>query len=410
VKWKIWRLIVNWIDQVLKSTEESESPERFYYWSALCTIAAIVSPNIYLDRFYYKLSPNLYVFLIGESGIRKGPPIGLASSLVKQVDCTRVIKGRSTIQGIIKMMGKAVTLGSGEVLNDSRVFLPIGEFAAGLIQDPQGVSILTELYDTYYNEDWDNTLSTVPVNKLLRPCITLFAASNETNLSTSLPEEAIQGGFIARSLVIEEKKRRTVNSLAFAPKYMLNTKDLCRYLLELKKLEGEVKYDNGAALFYKNWYDSFVQNAPKDKTGTINRVTDTILKVAMLIQLSKEPVLILKTESIEEAIEQCLLTISGMKRVTMGYGKGELATTTKIVLMDLIKKFPDGVKKSNLLSNHWGEFDSIDLDRVIENLDQSQAINIEIVSHGNKKEYSYKLKYEVYVQYTQYLQRKEGIK
>jgi hypothetical protein len=398
----------SWIDLVLNSTEEAESPRRFYYWSAICTLSAIVSPNIYLDRFYYKLSPNLYVFLVGESGIRKGPPITLAASLVKQMDCTRVIKGRSTIQGIIKVMGTASTLKDGTVLADSRAFLAIGEFGSGLIKDPQGVTVLMDLYDTFYNEDWDNTLATVPVNKLVKPCITFFAASNEANLEGALPVEAIEGGFIARTLIVEEKKRRTINSLAFRPASMLNTKDLCQYLFELKKVKGEMIYDNGAATYYHEWYNSFVENAPKDKTGTINRITDTILKVAMLIQLSKEPALVLKTESIEEAIEECLKTISGMKRVTMGYGKGELSAATKSILTTLIKKFPEGVKRSTLLSNHWGEFDSVDLDRIIENLDQSQAITISITGDDKKKEYEYKLKLDVYIKYTEYLEKKEG--
>jgi hypothetical protein len=398
---------MNWIEQVLSQTEESESPARYYYWSGLASISAIVSPNIYLDRFYYKLSPNIYVFLIGESGIRKGPPINLAASLVKQVDCTRVIKGRSTIQGIIKMMGKACTLTNGEVLNDSRVFIAMSEFGSGLIQDPQTIITLTDLHDTYYNEDWDNTLSTVPVNKLIKPCVTLVAATNETNMSAALPPEAVEGGFVARSLFIEEKHRRTINSLAFKPKTLLNTKSLCTYLFELKNLKGEIKYDNGSATFYDEWYRDFLSVNRQDKTGTVNRIGDTILKVAILIQLTKEPALILQKDSIGEAIEECLKTISGMKRVTMGYGRGELSSSTKTVLMDLIKRYPNGIKRSSLLSNHWGEFDSIDLDRIIENLDQSQAIDVKIIKNGKKSDYEYTMKEDVYLKYTQYLQKKE---
>lgn len=397
---------MNWIDQVLKSTEESESPAKYYYWSALSVISAIVSPNVFLDRFHYKLCPNIYVFLVGESGIRKGPPINLAASLVKQVDCTRVLKGRSTIQGIIKYMGKAVTLSDGGILPDSRIFVAMSEFASGLIYDPQGITILTDLYDTHYNPDWDNTLSTVPVNKLIKPCVTLLIASNETNLLFSMPPEAVEGGFVARTLFIEESKRRTINSLAFRPKILLNTKELCSYLLELRKVAGEFKYDINTDKFYDEWYRAFAENSPRDKTGTINRIGDTILKVAMLIHLAKNPELIITTEDLEEAIEVCLQTISGMKRVTLGQGKGDLSNATKTVLSDLIRRYPNGIKRSALLSNHWGEFDSIDLDRIIENLDQSQAINIEIVSNGKKKDYQYTMKELVYEEYTKYLKKK----
>lgn len=370
-------------------------------------MSAIVSPNVYLDRFYYKLSPNIYVFLIGESGVKKGPPINLAASLVKQCDCTRVIKGRSTVEGIIKYMGKAVTLNSGKVLADSRVFVAMSEFGSALIHNIEGILQLTDLYDTHYNEDWDVTLSSVPINKLIKPCITMIAASNETNLSATLPSEAVDGGFIARTSIIEENNPRTLNSLAFKPNKTLNTGDLCKYLFELRELKGEFNYKDGSDKLYDEWYKSFMSVKRDDKTGTVRRIGDTILKISMLIHLSKSPDLFILKDDIEESIEVCLTTIPGMKRITMGYGKGELSAATRIILFDLVRKYPEGIKRSRLLSNHWGEFDSQNLDRIMDNLDQSQAISIQMVTGSNgKKDYEYTMKDNVYKEYTKYLNKK----
>lgn len=398
----------NWIDKIVQATTETESPERYYYWSAIATIAAVVSPNIYLNRYIYKLNPNLYVFLIGESGIKKGPPISLASNLVKSVDCTRVLKGRSTIQGIIKMMGRVITLGDNTTINDSRIFVAMSEYGAGLIQDEQSVTILTDLYDTYYNDEWDNTLSTVPVTKLIRPCPTILAGSNETNLEGALPPSAVEGGLVARMIIVHETKRRNVNSLAYAPKTEIPFEELSKYLLDLKKLKGEFRWPDDSRKFYDDWYIPFITNSKPDKTGTINRIGDTILKVGMCISLARQQELVLEKIHLEEAIEECLRNIPSMKRVTLGYGKGQLAYATKLVLNALMKRFPESIRRSNLLSNNWGEFDSIDLDKIIENLDQSQAIDIKIEMFGKKKDYIYTIKDEVYAKYKEFEKREEG--
>lgn len=392
-----------WINEVLKATEESESPERYYYWSSLCVISAICSPNVYLDRFYYKLSPNIFVFLVGASGIKKGMPIDFAYKIVREVDCTKTIKGRFTIQGLVKELGKSWTNQTGVLCPDSRAFIAVGEFASSLIYDPQGITTLTDLYDTHYNEDWKNTLSTVPLSKLVKPCLTFLAASNETNLESSLPLEAIEGGFIARISIIHESKRRTINSLMYKPKNDYDLSILSNYPKELAKLNGQFNMTDDAKKSYDLWYKSFVDAEHEDKTGTSNRITDTILKVGMLIRLSKTPELLMTKDDIEESIDKCMSSLVGMKRIIISSGKGGLALQTKMVLTDLMKRYPNWMKRSNLLRNHNGDFDYIDLDRILENLDQSGAINIRKVI----KDIEYQVKEDIYNQYVEYIHKKE---
>src|SRR3954467_13696876 len=104
---------MTWVERVLQSTEGSESPREYYYWGALAAISAVVANNVYLDRFYYKLWPNIYVILVGRSGLRKGPPIQLAKSLVEEVNNTRVFAGRSSIEAIIDQLATATTKEGG---------------------------------------------------------------------------------------------------------------------------------------------------------------------------------------------------------------------------------------------------------------------------------------------------------
>src|SRR6266496_5863122 len=103
------------VELVLRYTQQSESPRKFYYWSALSAISAVVKNNVYINRQggRLKLYPNIFVLLVGRSGLRKGPPINLARALVEAVDNTRVITGQISIPALITALQTAITKENG---------------------------------------------------------------------------------------------------------------------------------------------------------------------------------------------------------------------------------------------------------------------------------------------------------
>src|SRR5580765_1803347 len=96
---------LNWLQEITDQHDELESPASFWYWGAISAISAVVKDQVWLDRQIYNLYPNIYVMLHAESGLKKGPPISMARQLVKSVNNTRIISGRSSIQGILKQLG-----------------------------------------------------------------------------------------------------------------------------------------------------------------------------------------------------------------------------------------------------------------------------------------------------------------
>src|SRR6266516_8035161 len=129
---------MTWLDEILLSHEEVESPKSFWYWSALATISAIVKDNVYLNRGgLYKLYPNIYVMLHADTGMKKGPPVNFARDLVKRVNNTKLIHGRSSIQGILKeLQCSGYTLPGGKIVNQKSVgFYCASEFASSMVED-----------------------------------------------------------------------------------------------------------------------------------------------------------------------------------------------------------------------------------------------------------------------------------
>jgi hypothetical protein len=89
-----------WITDLLQENEAVETPESWIFWSLMFCISSAAA-NAYTLRtlkgnlLYY---PNLYIILMGESGLGKGYPVNLAKRLLQESNITRVIAGRSSIQ------------------------------------------------------------------------------------------------------------------------------------------------------------------------------------------------------------------------------------------------------------------------------------------------------------------------
>ena len=332
--------------------------------------------NVYLDRFYYKLYPNVFVMLISaRSGLRKGVPIALASSLLDSVGNTRVISGRNSIQGIVKEFSQQRTLENGTVLSEAQGILLSDEFASYVVDDSSALTILTGLHNTHEHEKgWKNTLKNSPVEELKNPCITLLAASNETLFNTVVQSKDMEGGFLARTFIIYESKRRHINSLMYRPEGMISKDDLILHLKEVSKIKGSFTMGSKVREEYDNWYINLSKKEVNDRTGSVERLGDQVLKVAMLVSLSNRLNLEINTSDMETAIEKAEECIAGIRQVSMTEGRSESSGGVALVLKELLVATDHTVTRKNLLSKLWPHVDAVNLDRVIDTLRQSGGI------------------------------------
>jgi hypothetical protein len=395
---------MSFVDDVLRYTVGSESPRRYYYWSALVAIAAVVKDRVFLDKFYYKLAPNIYVLLVGRSGLRKGPPVNLAKSLVREIDNTRIFSGRVSIQGVIADLSKARTKANGgPPIMDGAGALFASEFASFIVQDPSALTILTDLYDGHYNPEWSYMLRNSPTEKIKSPCLVFLGATNEVHVKDALPDNAVGGGFVARTFIIYADKKSSVNSLTTKPAITFPYADLARELKSIAECKGEFKWSDRGRNLYDEWYTKFQEiESEEDTTGTMERLHDHILKTAMLVSLSRKRDLVLEYDDIEEAIRACKDFVPGAKRISIGQsGNSVSAPGTAVLLRELLTCTNNTITRTSALKKHWQHFDSFELDRIAESLYAQKAINIRIID----KETTYILNPEVL---DRYMKKKES--
>jgi len=374
---------MNLLSDLVKLYKNSEAPEIFFYWSGISVISAIVKKNVWLNRGgIYRLYPNTYCFLVAASGMKKGIPIQMAKKLITGVNNTRIISGRNSVQQVLEDLGKAHSIEGGGIIKEAHGYLISSELAAFLIKDPDALTILTDLHDTGYNKEWKYSLKSGKVT-LAEPCISILGATNEEHFSTAVTNADVTGGFIARTFIVFSSEKGRLNPLVHGGEE-LDLKPIIRCLTEISKLEGEFCWTKESGEFYEQWYNDFHSHDHHDPTGTINRIGDQILKVAMCIGLAKGEFPNITLPTIREAVTRCLMTVNGMRQVTMG-GKATLAAQTKLVIRELIILPDHRISRKKLLQKYWGQFDSYDLDKIAETLLQAGAIKI--LRSGSNIEY-----------------------
>lgn len=382
---------MSWLNLLLEETNFVETPKQWIYWSGLATISAITSPNIVINKGAYQLKPNLYVLLIGRSGLGKGFGPSVARTLVKMVDNTRIISGRGSIEGIIKELAIVKARENGHIpFKDARGFLCSGEFASSLYEATHALTILTDLYDAHYNPEWVNTLKNSPIEKLRFPCLTLLSGANQEMFDLTVDKSHLGGGFIGRTLLIRADKRFKSNSMIYEEGEEVDTVDyekLAEHLKVISKLEGTMVWSKEAKKSYNDWFYAYREEDVDDKTGTYDRLNDHVIKIAACISLSRKTDMVIEEEDIVDAIVACS-SLSNDARKTAGMqGKSSTASSIKAFLIVMFSAPNYTLTRKQVLQKGFGDFDSAELDKIIETLNQTGFV----VQPTGGKEVIYKL-------------------
>ncbi len=378
-------MATTWLDFILEQHKELESPESFWFWSALSAVSAIVKDNIWFDKQAYKLYPNIYVMLHADSGLKKGPPIAMAKQLVRAVNNTNIIVGRSSIQGILKDMGTSKTIPGGHIVNNAKAFICSSELASSIVEDRVATTILTDLYDRQWNEDnWKSLLKIEQFN-LKDPTITMLTATNEAHSDEFFVKQDVQGGYFGRTFIIYENKNEVVNSLMFPLKYKIDYKQSAEYLKSIALLKGEFDASDVVRHYIDDWYVDFRKTTHemdvKDKTGTLNRFDDSMQKVAMVINLARERGLQLELESVKEAINVCEKLVGNVRKVMMGKGKAANAQQKAVAIQELIERENHMISRTQLNRKYYLHASDIEWDDIMRQLEVAGICRIETVGN-----------------------------
>lgn len=407
---------MNWIDELVKLHSEVEAPQSFYKWAGIAAISAILKDNVWIDRQIFLQYPNIYVMFHADSGMKKGAPVGMAKSIVKAVGNTRVISGRSSIQGILKELGDVqshMEPGGKLVVAKSTAFICSSELTSSIVEDRAATTILTDLYDRSYNPDAWRSLLKSETFDLKDPTITMLTATNEAHSTDFFMNKDIMGGFFARTFIIHENEENTTNSLQVPLKVKIDYKQQAEYLKVLAKLKGpfrptasreqseefrnkiknertdEYEYYTDAGGVYELWYRQFKKDIKlaRDPTGTLNRFGESVWKVAMILALAEKPELVITERAMTSAIRTCEKLIENIRKVTFGRdsAEGNNPMRKRIIILELVNRENHKISRKQLLSTYWIQGNRDEWDECIVSLLETGAIKVDKI--GNELVY-----------------------
>ncbi len=400
----------SWLDDLIYQHSEFESPLNFWRWAGLASIAAVLKDNVYLRQRMFNLYPNIYVMFHADSGLKKGPPVNVAKKLVKEVGNTKIISGRSSIQGILRKLGESVSQPGGKIKGGACGFICSSELSSSLVDDPAATDILTDLYDRSYNDgDWNSLLKSEEFT-LKDATVSMLTATNEAHSTNFLERKDVSGGFLARTFIIYENEENRPNSLIVTyekAEDQIDYKKMAEYLRVLSTLRGPftplgspietelhkkskinpyTKYEEfftPAGLLYEEWYETFKKEVKgvKDPTGTLNRFGTSVLKVAMLLSLSMEPKLEINEDAMAEAIQICEKLVGNARKVTFGRPDGDVTdgNRKKLLLLELMQRETHTISHAQLNKKYWMQGTTKEWEETAISLAHAEIIVIEPV-------------------------------
>jgi hypothetical protein len=305
----------NFIDAYLDFTKHQESTTKIHKWVAISIIAAALERKVYLDHGYFKTFPNMYIFVIGESGVvRKSTSTGIGVDLLRDLESINIMSERVTAASLIQQMersGETYPVGAREE-KQSAVYCYASELNVFLREVFGSISeLLTTFFDCSPHDSakpWVYETKGEGQVKIFGPCLNILGASTQAWLSRAIPANEMEGGFSSRVIFVVEKENPD-NFVAW-PELQASVHGVRPKLLEdlrqINNLRGVFNKTQAAHDFYEQWYVTFkrqIRRMDSRFKGYYGRKPTMVWKLAMILSVAEGNSLTFDVPHIQKAIE-----------------------------------------------------------------------------------------------------------
>ncbi len=283
----------NLLSLYMRHCGTSEVPSCFNLWSGISMIAAAVRDTVYLDWFKgTPTKPNLFVFLIGPSGIGKEKAINTAARYIAELPHCYLYGGRATGPALIDEFANRPVKMNGHMVVSSPLYFVTEELNMSIRGGEQSQDLLSFATGIYGGKSYplkERTRSRGTTLVIPNPCLNWLAGTTEEWMMRSIPKDAIEGGFFARVLAIVGQKDYSVRHPRplYPPDYEELKATITQRVKHLSDIEGEITVSDNAWAWHDTWYQS--RPAPEDSLlrASFNRADEMMLKLAMILSLAE---------------------------------------------------------------------------------------------------------------------------
>ena len=324
----------------LEFTKNQVSPTNFHFWVCASLVAGVLERRVWVDQYYYKVFPNLYVVLTSDSALcakTTALEIGVNGFLrplrdLKGSPQTYIISDELTpqflyeaisSQGSVSMVrhpGRHILTRDG--IQVSRpAYLFTGELGMMFTEQAVRSNIIEKLTHLYtcppigeYNTRTAGHLF------VYNPCLNLLSAVTPDWLERNIDKNRYGEGLMGRMVFPYSSSPREIN---FQPRPIRTSETehhrapISAHLERIAALKGAFRWDPSAGTEFDQWnYSHRKELKNREKildvlaSGFWGRQADLVISIAMILSVGQDSSLVLSKLHIEESIAHVTLVRS----------------------------------------------------------------------------------------------------
>jgi hypothetical protein len=257
---------MNFIQDYLKMTGRSESPQLYRKWVAISIVSTALKRRIqyHLDR---PIFPNMFIVLVGDPGAMKGTAIHPAKEFLKKAGVWTASESGSE-----KGIGMGLKIAEKKTGTPSIVFI-LDEFS--LFVEGKEKTIIPRLCQLWDNEDWSWATEKSGVEIIPNISTALLGAIQPQTLRerATMVSTILRSGLSSRILFVHSNETDLINHDPGLTEHELKLKEnLLNQITQISQLDGHAQMTNHAKSLYQKWSENFIKSG-RNESGVIFRNT-----------------------------------------------------------------------------------------------------------------------------------------
>lgn len=379
----------NYLKTYCHILKETEVPPRFAIWCGIASLLAALERRVWINQGIYTIYPNFYIVLVAASGQKKSTAVNLAAKLLRKIsNGPNVISQKITPEALITAIQCAPEEGTkvlvtpkagGIVIADElATFLDRGALDRGL------GPMLTALYDC---TPFEYNTKARGIERIEDGYLSILGGSTIELLRSSLPKDAIGGGFTSRTMfVYEELTPAPIPWIDFNQELVDMEQTLVNYLQRVRELEGPILLTSQAKQLYIDDYHARHKNSSLRHDPFLrnyeNRRHAHLFKVAIALMICEEPRQQLELDHIRGAMEILEDAETYLPRVMELLTATDTGHMSAMVLGFIRNSEGHEATRQDVMRQFSNRMNAQELTKVLETLIQAHQIEADISVRG----------------------------